>query len=430
MKAGIRLIDLIRGTEILESYRQLQILANDKVATSNARLKNLTMLLKTMKEKNAFYRPLLSRFTDKEIESYPLIVLSNLPIVDKQIINKNFNDIFTPVEGRPHQKKKTGGSTGAPFYYYVDKEHLSWFWAHIYFFWNRFSGYNPGDPFVTIAGNSLRAANRQFTENIYHKLQNNYFIKGDVIGKELGVSRSKLSKAVLLYGYPSSIMNMIKMHPGLPAMFKNLKAIYTTSEQLTPQARAAIVAGFGKPVYDMYGANDGGILTCECSEHDGYHINTLNCHAENIKNEHGLCEILLTNLSSQSFPFIRYRVGDLGKIETELCKCGLSWPRVVDLKGRTRDLIKLPSGGVIHGSYFNNIFYGFHQVDGYRIVQQKDTSLEVYIHLKDDSLFEPISHEIESFIKDGFPELAVKIMSMPELNPTNAKFKLVESHAD
>ncbi|MFH1119562.1 MAG: hypothetical protein V1775_07040 [Bacteroidota bacterium] len=430
MQAGVRIIDMIRRTNILGCYEELIRLAGNNAEVSAKRMLNLTSLLKVLKEKNNFYRPLLERFTIDEIESYPFVVTSNLPVTDKQLINKNFHEVFTPIEGRPHQKKKTGGSTGAPFYYYVDKEHLSWFWGHIYFFWNRFSGYRPGDPFVTIAGNSLRTANRQFTENIYHRLQNNYFIKGDMIVGHPEFSVSRIKKAVLLYGYPSSIQNMLKIKPGLPDLFSNLKAIFTTSEQLTPQTRKFIETAFKKPVFDMYGANDGGILTCECGEHNGYHINTLNCHAENIKNEHGMCEILLTNLNSQSFPFIRYRVGDLGKIENEPCKCGLDWPRIVDLKGRTRDLIKLESGGVIHGSYFNNIFYRFTLVDGYRIVQQKDYSIEVFIHLSDEALFESVASEIMAIIREGIPEIKVSINYLPNLNPTNDKFKLIVSHVD
>ena len=430
MKTGIKLIDTIRGTSIYSYYGELKKLVNDNQETGIRHNQNLIALLKILKEKNNFYRPLLERFADDEIESYPMIVLNNLPVSDKQIINQNFDKVYTPVEGRDHQKKKTGGSTGAPFYYYVDKEHLSWFWAHIYFFWNRYSGYNPGDAFVTIAGNSLRTANRQITESVYHKLQNNYFIKGDVIGQELKLTESKIKKAVLLYGYPSSILNILKIKPELPKLFKNLNAIFTTSEQLTPQSRKAIEEAFGKPVYDMYGANDGGILTCECEEHNGYHINTLNCQVENMKNEHGMCEIMLTNLSSYSFPFVKYRVGDLGKVENEPCKCGLPWPRIVELKGRTRDLIKLPSGGAIHGVYFNNIFYRFVQIDGYRIVQLKDYSIEIHLHLKDDNLFESTSAEIIAFIKASMPELKITVVKMPEFNPTNAKFKLIESYVD
>ena len=430
MKTGIRLIDFVRGTNILNKYNELKNLAERNDEIVRRRMLNLTSLLKALKEKNKFYKPLLERFTSDEIESYPLIVTSNLPVTDKQTINRHFDEIFTPIEGRPYQKKKTGGSTGAPFYYYVDKEHLSWFWAHIYFFWNRFGGYNPGDPFVTIAGNSLRTSNRKFTEGIYHRLQNNYFIKGDVIGQKPEFSSSKIRNAVILYGYPSSIQNILTVRPDLPGLFTHLKAIFTTSEQLTPQMRKAIETAFNKPVFDMYGANDGGILTCECTEHNGYHINTLNCHAENMKNEHGMCEIMLTNLSSQSFPFIRYRVGDLGKVENEPCSCGLAWPRITDLKGRTRDLIKLPAGGVIHGSYFNNIFYKHTQIDGYRIVQQKDFSLDVYIHVNDQSLFESTASEIDLFVRQGITGINIRIQPLPDLNPTNDKFKLIESHAD
>jgi len=430
MRAGIRIIDYIRKTDILGKYNELRQMAYSGEMVAEARKKNLTELLLTLKGKNNYYKPLLERFSIDEIISYPQIVLNSMPVIDKQVINKNYDKFFTPLPNRPSQKKKTGGSTGAPFYYHVDNEHLSWFWAHIYLFWNLYGGYNPGDPFITIAGNSLRTVNRQFSESIYHSLQNNYFIKGDVIDESLKISEKKVDKAVLLYGYPSSIQNMLKARPELPGKFRHLKAIFTTSEQLLPQMRTSIEDAFGKPVFDMYGANDGGILTCECTEHNGYHINTLNCQVDNFRNEHNLCELVLTNLSSYSFPFVRYRVGDLGKLETEPCKCGLPWPRIVDLKGRTRDLIRLPEGGVIHGSYFNNIFYRFTAVDGYRIVQQKDFSIEIFIHTKEPGEYEDTSRQIFDFIKDEMPLLDVSLKQMPDYNPTNAKFKLIESHVD
>ena len=371
---------------------------------------------------------MLESFTDGEIKNTPFDVLNTMPVTDKAFINKNYDSFYNPDPERPSQKKKTGGSTGTPFYYYVDKEHLSWFWAHIYLFWNLYGGYKPGDPFVTIAGNSLRAANRQASESVYHLLQNNYFIKGDVIDPAMKISSARIKKAGILYGYPSSIQNIIRLKPEIPGMFKNLKAIFTTSEQITPQVRKSIETAFGKPVFDMYGANDGGILTCECTEHDGYHINMLNCYAENFINEHGMDEILLTNLSSYTFPFVRYKVGDLGVISQAPCKCGLSWPKVTELKGRSRDLIKLPSGKVIHGSYFNNIFYRYPIIDGYRIIQNKDYSLEILIHLTDDEVFSKVSTEIAIFISKSWPELVVTINRLTEPNPTNSKFKLIESH--
>jgi len=428
MKAGIWLIDALRRTRILARYSELSAFAEHPELTEKTRTQNLTSLLQVLHKHNKFYAPLMQRFTDKEISAYPWIVLGNLPVTDKHFINKHFNSLLSPLRHRPVQQKKTGGSTGEPFYYYVDKEHLSWFWAHIYFFWNRFGGYQPGDPFVTIAGNSLRSAGRGFSEKIYHKLQNNYFVKGDLIGTSVELRASKLEKAVLLYGYPSSIRNMLVVKPELPSMFKNLKAIFTTSEQLTPQTREIIESAFGLPVYDMYGANDGGILTCECSEHNGYHINTLTCHAENIKNEHGMCEILLTNLSSHSFPFVRYRVGDLGVIDNEPCRCGLNWPRVTELKGRTRDLIRLPDGGAVHGSFFNALFFKHREITGYKIEQQSDYSLDIYIHLAENQNFNDTAGVIRETLERSVKVPEIRVSPLPELNATNAKFKLIESH--
>ena len=426
--AGIKIIDRIRGTQILQKYQELQQLADQPEKMAELQNQNLISLLKYLKANNAYYQPLLESFSSEEIAGNPITLLKKLPITGKLLINSNFDRFYNPDKARPSQKKKTGGSTGAPFYYYVDKEHLSWFWAHIYFFWNRYGGYSPGDPFVTIAGNSLRAAKRQISESAYHFLQNNYFIKGDVIDPEMHISAARIRKAGILYGYPSSIHNIIRVKPELPGMFENLKAIYTTSEQLTPQVRSSIEAAFGKPVFDMYGANDGGILTCECKEHQGYHINMLNCFAETFINEHHMEEILLTNLSSYTFPFVRYKVGDLGLISNETCKCGLNWPRVTELKGRTRDLIRLKSGNVIHGAYFNNIFYRYPVVDGYRIVQHEDYSLEILIHISDDETFREVSSEIATFITKAWPEIKLSINRLKELNPTNAKFKLIESH--
>lgn len=430
MRFRIKIIDQYRGTDILAKYDNLKLLIKNNQDHESLRIQNLTELLITLKKTNNFYKPLLLEYSETEIKANPEKILLTLPLIDKRTINEHYNLIYTPITGRPSQKKKTGGSTGEPFYYIVDKEHLSWMWAHNYLFWNLYSGYEPGDPFITIAGNSLRTVNRRFTENLYHILQNNYFIKGDLIKPELDLNIPKLKSATLIYGYPSSIENILKTKPDFPSHFRNLKAIFTTSEQLLPKVRERIESSFGKPVYDIYGANDGGILGCECSNHNGYHYNSLNCYAESINNESDLPEILLTNLSSLNFPFIRYRVGDIGSIDDSTCTCGLSWPRITNLRGRTRDLIRTPDGKAIHGSFFNNIFYRYTLIDGYRIVQEKDYSLIVYIHVRNQPDFEELAHKITDILTNEVPELKVEIKRMDERNPTNSKFKLIESHVN
>ncbi len=426
MKIGLQIIDKIRGTEILNCYDLLK--SNADTNSNQIQTHKLTSLLVEMKTSNRFYGPLLKDVSIEEINSNPTEVLKRLPIMDKKSIGSNYDDVFTQLKNRPVQRKKTGGSTGNPFYYYVDKEHLSWFWAYIYFFWHLNSGYEPGDPFITIAGNSLRTTGRQFIEKTYHLLQNNYFITGDIIDNSLKIDPIKAGKAVLLYGYPSSILNMVKAIPDITRKMSCIKAVFTTSEQLLPHTRLAIEEAFGVPVYDMYGANDGGILTCECSSHDGYHINDRTCFVETFTNEFGLSELLLTNLSSYSFPFIRYRVGDIGRLKLENCHCGIKSARIIDLKGRTRDMIRMPNGKSIHGSFFNNIFYKFKEIDGYRIVQNKDLSINLHIHVINPDAFNEVATDVLDEISNFLKEVDLTIEQMAELNPTNEKFKLIESH--
>ncbi len=429
MRAGIAIIDKIRGTDILTKYDDLLVKGELNLLQGKSTSQRIADLLNNLKEHNAYYKPQLTKFTKAQIDNNPLEVLNSLPLMNKQLINDNYKKIYSPIKNRPTQMKKTGGSTGSPFYYYVDKEHLSWFWAYIYYYWNRFTGYVPGDPFITIAGNSLRTTNKRIAESIYHRLQHNYFITGDIIDKNIDINFAKTNKAILLYGYPSSILNMIKTKPELLKNVNHLKAIFTTSEQLTPQIRRSMQEAFNVPVYDMYGANDGGILTCECQEHNGYHINVHNCYVESFENEYGMTELLLTNLNSYGFPLVRYRVGDLGRISNEPCTCGLDTPKVIELKGRTRDLIKLPGGKSVHGSFFNNVFYRHPVIDGYKIVQQKDLSLTLYLHLREPLKFKEIAQSITDEIHLSIENLVIHTELMTEMNPTNEKFKLIESHA-
>lgn len=428
MRLGIIIIDKIRGTEVLKKYDELIRATSKNIPFDSIINNNLIKLMLTLKDNNNYYRPLLKNFSKESIIANPLEVLKSMPVTNKQTITNNYKLIYSPIKNRSTQKKKTGGSTGSPFYYLVDKEYISWSWAHIYYFWNKYSGYKPGDPFITIAGNSLRTIGRKIPEAIYHNLQNNYFIKGDIIEANLRIDYNHLKKASLIYGYPSSILSILKSKPELSKSLNNLKAIFTTSEQLLPKTRQSIESAFKLPVYDMYGANDGGILTCECPNHNGYHINVTNCYVENFENEFKMQELLLTNLCSYSLPFVRYRVGDLGTLDYSPCSCGLHWPRIVDLKGRTRDMIKLQDGTSIHGSIFNSIFYKYPHVDGYKIIQEVDYSITIYIHVSDTDYFDNISDQIISEAHYLMRNLTIRCKKMTEMNPTNVKFKLIESH--
>ena len=85
---------------------------------------------------------------------------------------------------------------------------------------------------------------------------------------------------------------------------------------------------------------------------------------------------------------------------------------------------------MIHGSLFNKIFFEMPEIDGYRIVQEKNHELKVYIHLLEKDSFDTLALNLKFEIETRIPGIVVEVLFMPEFNPTNTKFKIIESHVN
>ena len=109
----------------------------------------------------------------------------------------------------------------------------------------------------------------------------------------------------------------------------NLKMVKGTSEKIFPKYQEAALAAFGRKIISEYGAAETGIIAFECAA-GSMHVNMETCIVEVENNE-----ILVTNLVSNSFPVIRYRLGDYVDYDPESrCSCGLSHPVIREVTGR------------------------------------------------------------------------------------------------
>lgn len=424
------LIDFLRNTQVISYYKKMRQKQYSPDELEELQHNKLASFLLLLRMHNPFYSKLLRGTEESRIRTFPEDVLYSLPLTDKLFITHNMNNFFSPIQGRKYQAKRTGGSTGQPFHYYIDLKAISEIWAYILLCWNKYTNYKPGESYLTVAGSSLYSVGQQFKAKIYQILQNNYFIPGDVISKEMIINKKKIKKAHLLYGYPSSILTLLEMNPSL-FDHHQLRAVFSTSEQLTPNIRRFLKETLKIPIYDMYGANDGGLISCECEAHCGLHYDSLNCYVEEYINEFGQSELLLTNLNSLSLPFVRYRVGDVAILgDFGSCDCGNPFPMIHDLQGRTRDLIRLQNGQTIHGSMFNKILFSFPQVRRYQIIQAENYNVSIKLEIDDFELW--YVSEWKKNIEKKFSDLLKDTpFSIEELitNPIkNSKYKLIESY--
>jgi len=75
-------------------------------------------------------------------------------------------------------------------------------------------------------------------------------------------------------------------------------------------------------------------------------------------------------------PFIRYRIGDMGRLGDGVCSCGIGFPILEAFDGRSDDSFILPSGKFVSSLKLLNTFTIYikkylHLMEEFKIIQKK-----------------------------------------------------------
>jgi phenylacetate-CoA ligase len=105
-------------------------------------------------------------------------------------------------------------------------------------------------------------------------------------------------------------------------------------------------------------------IAWEC-RHGGMHVMADLVHLESV-NVDGEDRLLVTSLSNRLMPFIRYELGDAGRLLDGECPCGSPFPLMQMGMCRKNDLIRVPGGKRVHPALFNRLLYGLTQIRQYQ----------------------------------------------------------------
>ncbi|MDR0974315.1 MAG: phenylacetate--CoA ligase [Ruminococcus sp.] len=172
------------------------------------------------------------------------------------------------------------------------------------------------------------------------------------------------------------------------------------SEGCTPEMRTHIETSLGIFVTDNYGMSElgGPGVSGECEFRDGMHINEDFYYCEIIDSATGEVlpegeqgELVVTTLSKEGFPMLRYRTGDITRLVKDTCKCGRTFARMDKIKGRSDDMLKI-RGVNVFPSQIESVLMTYPQIAPHYqlVVTRKNYSdrLEVRVELADASLLE------------------------------------------
>ena len=187
---------------------------------------------------------------------------------------------------------------------------------------------------------------------------------------------------------------------------------------------------WGIEYYEIYGMSEiiGPGVSNSCKEHNGLHVFEDHFYPEIIDSKTGEVlpygekgELVITSLTKQAFPIIRYRTGDITSLDQTPCRCGRTHVRMKSVMGRADDML-IVNGVNVFPSQVEHVLSNIEEITlNYQIIADKKgylDSLEVMVEVNDSMPMDSIG-SLENLKKKIQGELLNNLY-------INAKIKLVE----
>jgi phenylacetate-CoA ligase len=281
-----------------------------------------------------------------------------LPVLTKRDIQDQ-QDLLVSSNISPSKREQnqTGGSTGSPLQFYVDLERFDSRMASTARH-NAWAGLRIGDWHAQLWGSRYDFGDEPDPTPLWRQK----FLYRNVSLHTADVTEaSMMSYVSILRKYRPRSMVSYAQSAVRFAEFCNANKIYditfdsmiVSAEMLLPGKRQILEETFRGKVFDRYGCREVSVIASECEFHSGLHVNAdaLIVEVEAAPNlPAGMGRVLVTDLLNRSMPLIRYEIGDLASLDTDMrCPCGRSLPLIGNIQGRTSDFLRLPSGRMIAG---------------------------------------------------------------------------------
>jgi len=374
--------------------------------------------------------------SDKDILRSPLEVLRELEFTDKNLIRDNFREFLSDTrDSVAYDYCSTGGTSGEPFYFYIDSNRSARERAFFVDMWSRI-GYKPTCKRVSFRGHRIRRKGWQ----------------DDWIRRDRKFSSFKLTDEYLesmwpklcefepefIYAYPSTAITLCqyieRYNKTIPG---RLKALLLGSENIYNGQREFIEEVTGKRAFLWYGHSEKLVLAGECEYTSHYHaypqygfIEFINSSGEAAKPGE-FAEIVGTGFVNTVMPFIRYRTGDYCTYLGDSCpECGRNYPIFSDVKGRwTQEFLYGVKGNSICMSAINVHSNTMVNVFRFQFFQSKPG--EAILRLLPRKGFTEgdrirIENEFNGKLDDSVKVSAVVVDDIPLTE--RGKFKFIDQH--
>ncbi|MAJ59441.1 MAG: hypothetical protein CL936_04920 [Deltaproteobacteria bacterium] len=361
--------------------------------------------------------------------------LAGIPILDKATYRDHFEEFLsTNIPAGRIRRSQTSGTTGTALPLAYTPEAIAEEYAAVWRMRAR-CGIGLRDRHLTFGGQVIvpfsqsgppfwreNLYGRQTLFSVHHMTPRNLQLYVDEIFKQ---------KAAYIMSYPSSLhlvaRAMLETGRTLPA--GRLKAIFTSSESLLAFQREAIEEAFSTRIWDRYGTSEFAVSMTACSEgllHVDMEYCVVEVEVEEENEDYVRGPLLVTGLSNNATPFLRYRIGDIGTRLKGQCRCGRPGDVYLDVDGRNEDYVVTPDGRFI--GRLDHIFKEQAEILEAQILQDSPESIEIifvpsaeFNHTSEEALL----REVRKRMGDQMHIDLKRVHSIPR--ERNGKFRAVKS---
>ncbi len=292
-------------------------------------------------------------FVKKECEFYNGLNFSsikNFPILNKQDLRKNFNQLLCSSNGERKIKVHTSGTTGSSLIFPLNISCFQREYAFraMHYYWAGIDVLKK-PKVATLSGHPVSMPNNNkppfWVKDYFNNwlVFSSYHIKSD--NEKFYVGELQKFEPDVIHGYPSSVYLIAKAFSKYGKRLNNLKAIFTASETLLDFQREEIENAFQVKVYNWYGNTEMCANIVEC-EKGKLHLKYEHSFVEILNEQNEECKpgeegrLICTNFSNKAFIIIRYDIGDIVKIsENQDCRCGRGGLIIDYIIGRIEDYV-------------------------------------------------------------------------------------------
>lgn len=319
--------------------------------------------------------------------------LSQLPILTRALVRTNYSSGAITASNKEEFQfvvQKTGGSsTGEPLAT-IEDTHTSDAGRAAFYRGLSWANWWIGEKTIKLWG---QKSDRSFSANLAHAMMNWEPVDAFSMSDELfqrTTEKLKTGKVKHMYSYVSALVEYCHYLNQNNITVPPLESVMTTAEVLTQSSRDLIESTLNTRVFNGYACGEINGIAYECEEQNGLHIAEERCIVEILDDnnqpvpEGTVGKVVVTDLYNKVMPLIRYENGDQASMKHEPCACGRVHARLMEIGGRTCDIIDGVNGKSLHSYFFTTLFSSLDWEEKlglkkYQIIQESERQLDVHI---------------------------------------------------